>query len=140
MTVSAWPQIKEATFYTVKILNIAKRKSPPGLQVELEHLDKSQTGRKLSFLLSLPCRPQGMTASFLKAVGFRVEVGRQLAPTDAVGRRLKVKFAKTEDGSTVAPAIFAPVPKEKPHEHQPESTAAQPTATDDPPADRLPGA
>ena len=118
LKIEGWPALPVA-FYLMKVLGISKSKSPAGLQVELEHLDKSQAGRRHTVSLPLPCRPEGLTAAFLKAAGLDVSIGT-VTPADAVGAILKIRLEPAPDGKGYQAVAFEPVRKEPKDEHAPE--------------------
>ena len=119
LKIEDWPALPIA-FYLMKVLGISKSKSPAGLLVELEHLDKSQAGRRHTILLPLPCRPDGLTARFLIAAGLDVTIGSTVTPTDAVGATLRVRLEPEPDGKGYQATAFEPFRKEPRDEHASE--------------------
>jgi len=117
LKVEAWPALNRATFYPVKVLGVSKDK--PGLLVELGHFDKSQAGRRHSILLPLPCRPEGLTSSFLSAAGLDVSIGT-VTPADAIGTILKARMEPAPDGEGYQAVAFEPMRKEPKDEHASE--------------------
>jgi hypothetical protein len=120
LKIENWPALSAATFYPMKVLGVAKNKSPPGLLVELEHLDKGQVGRRHSILLPLPCRADGLTASFFRSVGLNVNPGQTISPQDAVGETVKVRLEPAPDSDGCQAVAFQPVRKETQNEHAPK--------------------
>jgi len=119
LKIEDWPALPIA-FYLMKVLGISKSKSPAGLLVELEHLDKSQAGRRHTILLPLPCRPDGLTARFLIAAGLDVSIDSVVTPADAVGATLRVRLEPAPDGKGYQAVAFEPMRKEPKNEHAPE--------------------
>jgi len=118
LKIEDWPALPIA-FYLMKVLGISKSKSPLGLLVELEHLDKSQAGRRHTILLPLPCRPDGLTARFLIAAGLDISIGT-VAPGDAVGQVLRFRLEPAPDGEGYQAVAFEPMRKEPKDEHASE--------------------
>jgi len=113
-----WPALA-AAFYLMKVLGVSKSKSPAGLLVEPEQLDKSQAGRRHTVSLPLPCRPEGLTAAFFRAAGLDVSIGT-VTPADAIGTILKARMEPAPDGKGYQAVAFEPVRKEPKDEHAPE--------------------
>jgi len=118
LQIEDWPALPVA-FYLMKVLGVSKSKSPLGLLVELEHLGKSQAGRRHSVLLPLPCRPGSLTASFLGAAGLDVSIGT-VTPADAIGAILKARMEPAPDGKGYQAVAFEPMRKEPKNEHASE--------------------
>ena len=118
LQIEGWPALA-AAFYLMKVLGISKSKSPAGLLVEPEQLDKSQAGRRHTVSLPLPCRPEGLTAAFFRAAGLDVSIGT-VTPADAVGAILKIRLEPAPDGKGYQAVAFEPVRKEPKDEHAPE--------------------
>jgi hypothetical protein len=114
------PALSAATFYPMKVLGAARNKLPPGQLIEFEHLDKSQAGRRHSILLPLPCRADGLTASFFGSVGLNVRLGQTVSPQDAVGATVKVRLEPAPDSDGCQAVAFQPVRKETQNEHAPQ--------------------
>jgi len=119
LKIEPWPALA-AAFYRMKVLSISKSKSPHGLLIELEHLDKKHAGRRQSIVLPLPCRPGSLTARFLQATGFNVSIGQTITPADTVGATLKVRLEPMPDGHGYQATWFEPIKKESEDEHKPE--------------------
>jgi hypothetical protein len=101
-TVQDWPALGAGRGYHVRIGEIEKIAAPPAMRVMLEFTDGEQAGRTESVMVSLPCRPGGVSASLLSATGVGVAVGTQFAPRDLVGRTVVAFFTRTPNGGLAA--------------------------------------
>jgi len=119
LRVEDWPALAVA-FYPMKVLSVSKSKSPAGLLIELEHLDKKHAGRRQSIVLPLPCRPGSLAAAFFSAARLDVRVCNTVTPADAVGATLKVRLEPSPDGQGYQATAFEPLKKETQNEHKSE--------------------
>ncbi len=90
--------LRKRSWYPLRVASFKKNRTPPGLQVVLEHVDESQAGRKHVIVFPLPLRPAGPIAEFLQACGFDLVVGTKVETQEAVGTVVLATFAKTNDG------------------------------------------
>jgi len=98
LTVEDYPGLRKDAWYRLRVISVKKNRVPAGLQVELEHIDESQAGRKHVITFPLPLRPGGPTAEFLRACGFDLAVGTEVQPQEAVGKTVLATFGETNDG------------------------------------------
>ena len=78
--------------YRVRVRAVSKNRKPPGLAVELEHLEGDQQGRRVHVVLP-PVRPEGPAADFFVACGQEVCIGTKVRPEDCQGKIITARFA-----------------------------------------------
>jgi hypothetical protein len=108
-----WQEIDTGRVYRMCVSSIEKDKGGSAITGEVEHLEREQIGRKHSFSLTLPCRPEGPTASFLRACGQEVRVGIQIRPQEVcIGKVIGVRLRQEADG-TYQPCAFEAIEKKE---------------------------
>ena len=107
LKVEAYPAIGREDTLEARILTIQVQKRLRRIVVGAELIGGDQTGRLFEWRLPTPIRPSGLAASFFEAVGFATSVGAEITPTDAIGRRLGVRFGAV--GGDVEPVSFTAV-------------------------------
>ena len=109
-TIRPWPKLKGHDTYRCRVLDVQKSDAPPGIVVELEHLNAPNVGRRHSILLPLPMRPEGLGPQFFRACGEEVAEGARLAPRDVIGSVIAVCFERSENARPT-PTSFAANPE-----------------------------
>lgn len=94
-----WSRLRPDADYPLKVTDIGWGESDTCLAVVLTHLAEDQAGRTVKLDLPLPVRPEGRTASFLRAAGLDVAVGNSLDPMDAKGAVVQARFDVGADGN-----------------------------------------
>jgi hypothetical protein len=109
-TVKPFEPLKENHRYLLQVSGVSKC-SKAAICLTLEHVaGHSQAGRVHTLTLPLPIRPDGLTAEFFRAVGIQVQVDTKVAPKDAFGRQVYVKFSLAEGQNEPKVVTFEPVP------------------------------
>ncbi len=104
-----WPALRTNRCYAAQVLGVDRVDKAPGMTVCMELVGHEHAGRTVSVELGLPCRPGGVTAEFFRACGFTVAPGARIAPKDAIGRRVRVRFVPVQDGQDYEVVGFAPL-------------------------------
>jgi len=108
-TVRDWPAFSARVWYLVQVVSLAKVAAPPAIRATLAFREPPQDGRTYVVLLPLPVRLAGqVTADFLIAAGLEVASGATVAPLDAVGAHLRVRFAQDAEGGWHVDRVAAP--------------------------------
>ena len=92
-TAEDWPPPEIDRLYQGRIGKPERCKDMKGLSVRFEFVDEEQAGRIHLQFLSLPIRPQGLTALFFAACGMDVSVGCRVRPKDTEGMIVGARFA-----------------------------------------------
>lgn len=103
--VRPWPRLARNKPYSCRVSDV--HKVPDGIAVELAHLDEPQVGRRHTLVLPLPLRPEGLGPQFLRACGMVLAEGERIAPEDAVGAVVSVRFDNIK-AANPSPIDFAP--------------------------------
>ena len=98
LRVEPWPAYDRETDYPLSVLSVKWGADGKSLVVKLVHLAEPQLGRSVELILSLPVRPEGLAASFLRAAGKEVVVNGELDPTEARGAIVLARFGMKPDG------------------------------------------
>ena len=106
-TIQPWKQLSVSMLYLCLVLEVTRSTKPRGIRVTIQHLGEPQAGRTHTFIIALPLRPEGLGADFFRACGLGIAVGGQVAPRDAIGVTIRVRFAPSEDGN-YNPVTFKP--------------------------------
>ena len=109
LNVEPWPRLNETAWYALAILSV--RKAGKAIELEVEHRDEEQLGRRHTLLLPLPVRPEGALADFFRACGQEVGVASKLDPRATVGKTVEARLCSCPDG-TVQAIAFRPLAKE----------------------------
>jgi len=97
-----WPRLVRNRPYSCSVIDV--RKVSQGIAVELAHLDEPQVGRRHTLVLQLPLRPEGLGPQFFRACGMVLAEGERIAPEEAAGAVVSVRFdnIKAADPTPVA--------------------------------------
>jgi hypothetical protein len=100
-----WPRLVRNRPYSCRVIDV--RKASQGIAVELVHLHEPQVGRRHTLVLPLPLRPEGLGPQFFRACGMVLADGRRIAPKDAAGTVVSVRFDNIK-ATDPTPVAFAP--------------------------------
>lgn len=104
-TIADWPKLNGHETYPCLIISIERLTDPSRMRATLQHADNKQQGRTHVVDLPLPIRPDGLTASLIKAAGHEVAVGTKVKPMELTGKSVGVRFRRT-DTSNCVPYMF----------------------------------
>ena len=107
--IKAYPRIREGHDYLMLIETIAKSCSPRGVRAVLKHLSDEQSGREHTMVLR-SVFPGNLAGAFFLAAGMEVAVGQKLAPNEAVGKEILVRFSRDPKTGSLQPSSFKPLP------------------------------
>ena len=106
LPVEPWSPLIPGRKYRTRVARINPKKSTPGVEVTLEHLSRGQVGRQQKLLLTLPLRHGTLAAQLLEAGGVNLTEGSQVAPEDAVGTIIAVRFGPMAESGELQPITF----------------------------------
>ncbi|MFC1764999.1 hypothetical protein ACFL6U_23380 [Planctomycetota bacterium] len=90
--VKPFPCLKTQKPYKTCVRQITK--VGKAAEIQLEFMEAPQKGRTMTIQLSLPIRPEGITASFFKACGLDTSPQSTIVPQDTLGSLITVTFEK----------------------------------------------
>lgn len=111
-TIKSWPQLSARRLYRMRVLDVRKATGDKGMEVVFEFQDEQQMGRKFDDILTLPIRPAGRTAEFFLASGQNITTDGSIAPRDAIGCEMGVRFKKSPDNDKWQAIHFEPLGQE----------------------------
>jgi hypothetical protein len=114
--IKPYSDLAKGKAYTVRVKNIHKATTAEAMEVTVEFVEPSQQGRRFTVHLSLPIRPQGLTADFFAACGIDITPQAKITPRSALGCLIQVVFEKTPDGPAWQPIEFQPFSQGESHE------------------------
>lgn len=114
-TVKSFPQIQREHLYNLRVVDIRKNTLTKMMEVTLEFLESDQLERRITAHLSLPIRPDGLTAEYFRSCRMEVKPQVKISPRDTIGSELVARFEKAASGDW-QPIHFEPVTQGEPHE------------------------
>jgi len=123
-TVQSFPRLQRERPYTLRVIDVRKDVETKAMEVTLEFLEPDQCGRQIRVPLSLPIRPDGLTADYFRSCHMEVKPQAKISPRDTINCEIVTRFEKAADGSNWQPIHFEPISKgeeNEPVQLQPES-------------------
>lgn len=115
--------------YAIRVMDVARSTQAGALLVRYQHEGDEQAGRCGEFNLPVPARPEGFTASFLRACGIEVTAGMEIEVGQVIHQVILARFDASDQ-----PATFSRLkpPTGSAHEHQSKhaQSAARPDLPD----------
>jgi len=121
--VKSFPQIRREHPYNVRVVEIRKNTETKTMELTLEFLGPDQLGRRITAHLSLPIRPNGLTADYFRSCRVEVKPRARISPRNTIGSEIVVRFEEAA-GSDWQPIHFEPISKgeeNEPVQPQPET-------------------
>lgn len=106
-----WADVQAGKDYVVRCQAVTKHTDPPGMEITLEFLQGDQAGRTMSVVLPTPILPSSLTRAFLAAAHLNVALGKRVAPEDAAGAVMSVRFDTDPASGLVLPVQFTSIPE-----------------------------
>lgn len=103
---------RRGMWYSLRLTDVARNHSPPGIRIEYRDTSPDQEGRTDSVILSTPVRPNTLGASLFQACSIDIHVGAEINATQIEGCVIQARF----DPATNQPVEF----KKPPDEQKPE--------------------
>lgn len=107
------PRLRSDRLYRVRVVDISKNAESDAMEVTFELLEGNQSGRRLRSLLSLPIRPEGLTAEYFRSCHVEVNPQAKISPRDTVGCEIVARFEQVSDGASWQATHFEPVPQKE---------------------------
>lgn len=127
-TVKPFPGLQQECPYNVRVVDIRKNTETKTMEVTLEFLEPDQLGRRITAHLSLPIRPDGLAAEYLRSCRIEVKPQVKISPCDTIGSEIVARFHETAAGAGWQPIHFEPVSQKEGEENEPIQT--QPESTE----------
>ena len=111
--VKPYPQLRKDRLYRVRVVDISKNGESDAMEVTFEFLDSNQSGRRHRIPLSLPIRPDGLTAEYFRSCHIGITPQAKISPRDTVGCEIAARFEQAADNLSWQPTHFEPVPQKE---------------------------
>jgi hypothetical protein len=114
--VKFFPQIRREHPYNLRVVDIRKNTETQKMDVTLEFLESDQFERRITAHLSLPIRPNGLTADYFRSCRVEVKPRAKISPRNTIGSEIIARFEEAADGAGWQPIHFEPIKQGEPHE------------------------
>ena len=125
-TVKEFPPLQRERPCRIRVIDVRKDIETKTMEVTLEFLEPDQFGRRIATHLSLPIRPDGLTAEYFRSCHIEVKPQARISPRDTINCELTARFEQAAVGADWQPVHFEPITQKEEGEEnestQPEST------------------